>query len=1105
MTLGAAAGGATLTTNDLRVAVQYPITVDCSSFGSATWTDTDLLSPFQTWATGPVMSSWIYRKQVGSDAHLVAWMEIRYWNTGAVEILPWIENGYLQGPGSSIVATPGSKSATYTFTMNNEGSPRFSASVDLPHHTRTPLVNGTILSHWKGTDPAVVVKHDVTYLQQTELVPSYYANVSPNHTIVTSQPSTYAPLQQGSHSPGMGSPGYHPSIGMLPEWDVLYLTSTAPSLWSALQRNAYSAGRYCYHVRDETTNLPARLIDHPGLCLSNGPSGTNAGSQNNLYTAASAGPTYAPSFTCTHHPSAGYLAALVTGRYYHAETTQFVAMFNAFNDSDASLRRDGANGYMRTQSSGFTTRGAAWSFRTLAQAIAIAPTGATKTELSRILDNNIDYYHDHYAVNHNPFGFTQPYSDYVPGILGTTAGGSTTSVVILDTNAHGGNVGYDGELNGYSLIIGGQTRIITAYDGMTRGATVNTPFTVGVVGVAYNVTDNQWFNASWMQDFFCAAWGYIKALQLTATKSSKVDAFYTWNANSIVGRFGLTGSTEYLYRDAAPYIITVCPEDNPDWDGGTGPWHTNWGTLYTAQKFWFPSTDNAKVLGDGSRRSDIRSGDDPTNPTGYWGNLQPALSYAIRHNIPGAQTAYERMTMSPNWDIFKNNFSTDQGISSAAPVWGVKPWTPSLPSWVPALGEMKRVTAGDGTLANNFRDVVAPWFRDYYDTEIINAYSGTAFAPDYGTYGAVISFGGGHSASNNGQVTALVPDRSGLSFVRLSNPTAWTGSTATDNTNRDANSFYLNIASLVDPDWLDAFPLDGTYSPPGIHSYSSNVVIPKNYGGATYGTLFNIGVGAGGTANINTPLNTMGGAHKFSINGTTPGANSWARSGSPGFGASSGYQGPLMAALVPEQNRIYYTVSNSGSSIRWYDLNSSTRVNGSNSGMSVASDYNTGQYIYIPSRRLMLYVKRLSGAVTIDYMDVSVLDPSVGGSASLSQVIPVDPFEIGKVSSWATAAWCSDNHRLIVGKTLTAPGDLLAGGSLDEAAVYEIEIPMDPSTTWPVTRRVTTGVTNIGWQVGSWQQPTYMPHIKCWVLFERAYRAPEGINDSVLIYRPLNT
>jgi hypothetical protein len=48
------------------------------------------------WFSGPECASWLYYAPIGSDAHLAAWFEVRLWNGGAVEILPWIENGYLR-------------------------------------------------------------------------------------------------------------------------------------------------------------------------------------------------------------------------------------------------------------------------------------------------------------------------------------------------------------------------------------------------------------------------------------------------------------------------------------------------------------------------------------------------------------------------------------------------------------------------------------------------------------------------------------------------------------------------------------------------------------------------------------------------------------------------------------------------------------------------------------------------------------------------------------------------------------------------------------------------------------------------------------------------
>ena len=114
MSTGAASTGTALTTSDLQAALTDAVTVDAGAFGSASWTGTDWASPFITWVSGHRMSSWIYRKQVGSDAHLVAWLEVRLWSSGAVEVLPWIENGYL------LVTGPTNKSATTSVSLKIE-------------------------------------------------------------------------------------------------------------------------------------------------------------------------------------------------------------------------------------------------------------------------------------------------------------------------------------------------------------------------------------------------------------------------------------------------------------------------------------------------------------------------------------------------------------------------------------------------------------------------------------------------------------------------------------------------------------------------------------------------------------------------------------------------------------------------------------------------------------------------------------------------------------------------------------------------------------------------------------------------------------------------
>jgi hypothetical protein len=649
LTATAAGGNGTeLTTTQLRD-TGVSAAIGCGSFGSVNWGGADWLAPFMTWVTGPEMSSWIYRKPIPGDAHLVAWLEVRLYATGAVEVLPWVENGYL------LVASPSNRNASYTFALG--GSERFSATIDLLNHQRTPLVSGAALSHWLSTDPQVQAVHDSAYLQATKLVPTYRATVSPTASLVTGLPPTYAPLQQGGYPGGMGSAGYHGSIGLLPEWDVLYLTTTAGNVRAAVERNAYSAGRYGIHFRDETTNRPPRFSAYPNLVLGggNGVSGGGA-SSTNTYTPNATGAS-PPTYASTHHPSMGYLAALVSGRWYHVETTQFVATLNYLKNGNQP--RQGAQGVFQSATGSNTTRGVGWAVRSLAQAASLAADDdPLAAELRASLVANINWYHARYvAQSNNPQGWIQPYSDYTAPTRFTTSSTSVAGSVQFPT-------GYvftsDNYYNGWELVIGGEVRPVLAYVGATRTATV-APFTVPTAGVAAELrTDNIYVEASWMQDFVTAAFGYAKSLDvpMQAAEAQRLTEFFAWKARSIVGRFGTTTADSYLFRDAAQYTMAVAPSNNANWETGAGPWFANWGQLYDAN-FGANGTQGPRTDGG------LRGGNFPET-TSYWGNLQPALAYAVDHGVPGANEAYARMTGASNWATFEAGFST-------APVWSVRP------------------------------------------------------------------------------------------------------------------------------------------------------------------------------------------------------------------------------------------------------------------------------------------------------------------------------------------------------------------------------------------------------------------------------------------------
>ena len=492
--------GKPLSTADLR-STNISVKVVAGPLGTASWAESDWDAPFLEWVAGPQMSSWIYRKRVGTDATLVAWLEVRLFADGAVEVLPWIENGFIRVAGAT------NKLASFGFELG--GRMRFSQSIDLPHHCRTPLVSGSALSHWLDTDPALVVKHDAEYLQSTRLVPTYRANTPETADSLAHLPSDYTPLQLGNYTDAMGATGYQPAIGLLPEWDVLHLTAKAIHTGAAVIRNAYSAGRWGIHYRDENTNRPLRFSQYPTLSVNS--------STVNDFPAAGTG-TAPGSWDVSHHPSVGYMAYLISGRWYCMEQVQFAATYNYLVNVDGGpyANRHGSDGRFLSNAGANTVRGAAWAVRTLAQAASITPDGDNelRAEFIASLEANIAYNHATYvAQSNNPFGIVVPYGD----AYGTPADGKVTEAAW-------------------------QQDFYTAAFGYT---------------LAMNPS-------------------------VSAASKAKLSEFFAWKARSVVGRFGTASPSDWLYRDAAVYNFVVAFVDEPDWAGGTGPWPVNWGAMYAA-------------------------------------------------------------------------------------------------------------------------------------------------------------------------------------------------------------------------------------------------------------------------------------------------------------------------------------------------------------------------------------------------------------------------------------------------------------------------------------------------------------------------------------------
>jgi len=856
LSAGTPAAATALTTSMLK-ATGITAEVGCGTFGSATWAGADWDAPFQAWVSGPHMSSWVYRKPVDTDAHLVAWLEVRLFANGAVEVLPWIENGYLLVPG------PTNKAATYTFALG--GTQRFSAAIDLPNHCRTPLVSGTTLSHWLGADPQVSIKHDTAYLQATALVPSYRAAVPDNAPVLNAIATTYTPMQQGNHSPGMGNTGYHPAIGLLPEWDVLYLTSASPKAYAGMVFNAYSAGRYGIHFRDEATQRPIRFTSYPNLVTGSGSGiSSNGASSTNSYTPAAAG-TSPATWDSAHHPSLGFTAYLVTGRWYFMEEVQFVATLNYLKNTDTA--RSGSKGIFLSNAGANTTRGAAWAVRSLAQAACATPDDDTalRAEFINSLQANVDWNHAHYVAQpNNPFGWVAPYSDYT------------------------------------------------------------------------GVGDGVYYEAAWMQDFYTAAFGYAKALELPlpAASNQKLTEFFAWKAQSIIGRLGGTAATDYLYADAAQYTIAVAPTDKPDFVNGTGPWHANWGAIYA---------DTLKTPNPGTA-SGLRGAYFP-EATSYWGNLQPAIAYAVQHQVVGAVAAYQRMQTAPNWQQLVNGFN-------GSPVWGVRPLyevpvppvavgNGNLPAWVAALPlwhwyEIPNTALSSVDPAVTPIGITGP--RSKIDT-----WCGACLKRNGSVY--MLGAAGGHADYAGNEVDALALNVETPQWAQLRGPTA-------NSDIVDAAQFYLDNR------------------PASTHTYYATQFIESANRMVVFSSLGLNGPGMFAAP----PANYSYGGDKrsFSFNMTT---GDW---DAPDYIAQYPGTGDFIAALCvkhPWTSDVYYSKCYGSGWYRWAsDTNAWTKL----SGVSKAPWY-AGAAIDPLRNRMLLVGGYSASAPEVRALDGSLLPATFGG------------------------------------------------------------------------------------------------------------------------------
>ncbi|MBI5720136.1 MAG: hypothetical protein HZC37_20880 [Burkholderiales bacterium] len=393
-------------------------------------------------------------------------------------------------------------------------------------------------------------------------------------------------------------------------------------------------------------------------------------------------------------------------------------------------------------------------------------------------------------------------------------------------------------------------------------------------------------------------------------------------------------------------------------------------------------------------------------------------------------------------------------------------------------------------LSNRFRDTCPTYYDAENSVKVVNDYSTSFKNPYWGTWGAQVFFGGGHAGTNNNMVVVAEYGTNAITFKRVCDPTPWFGSSAvfqTDNATGNANS---KLTSYFDS------TIDGKPGAP--HSYASGDIIGPANGGAANGTYIQVIAAAVNYANDAGAV----AAHRIDFNDTTsaPSARNWQRvTNAPAPANFGDWPAPLYTALVPPQNRIYITPNgpNVEGAVRWFDLTSKTWVVGSGVGFSngESDGFDSGIKFYVPSRNLLVFVYPFNTKLKVQWMDVSKAQPTLGGTANLTQALTVGPSV--DLTNWSAACWCPLNERIIV-----------AGVIGDNSAVYEISIPTVLTNYWVVERaplgagqtlvppdtQLNRGVT--------WKKFFYDEKVRSIVYFPLA--SPDG-GDTVYVYRPRRT
>jgi hypothetical protein len=263
-----------------------------------------------------------------------------------------------------------------SITMDGSSQPYFGWGMELPY------------SKWiGGSDPQIWPQFDLDYIDSTKLVPHYNPSYkSPSEATLNGLYTSYTGLlganpRWGNYVTDMSTVGSLPHLGILTKPQALFMcTGDKRAYKSVIANEDYLLHFGVCKWRDPTTRRVSKPTDIPTWSWG-GPNGTGKKEGN--------GTGWACTYDDPHAPSHGYLAYILTGDMWFLNALEMgsAKKWQAVTVTDGNIT---TNGMVFTNSAisgtnpgqgaerwlgGGQQRSLAWTWRTLAQHLAIAPDG----------------------------------------------------------------------------------------------------------------------------------------------------------------------------------------------------------------------------------------------------------------------------------------------------------------------------------------------------------------------------------------------------------------------------------------------------------------------------------------------------------------------------------------------------------------------------------------------------------------------------------------------------------------------------------------------------------------------------------------------------------